>query len=94
MNFSPSGVLGVGWRATRPDGSYAFFATVSTDGGAHFRGLQRLSSTWSPAAPPYYVAGDDTSSLALSDTHLFATWGDWRGPELEDIFWGGFRLPR
>jgi hypothetical protein len=92
--YSPEGTLGVGWRATRDNGSYAFFATVSTDGGRTFRGLQRLSSRWSPAAPVYYVAGDDTSTVTLTRDRLYAAWGDWRGPGLEDVYWGGFRLPR
>ena len=92
INFSPHGMLGVGWRATRADGSYAFYAAESPDGGRTFPHTLRLSSRFSPAAPPYYVAGDDTSTVALSDDRLYAAWGDWRAPGLEDIWWGGFSL--
>jgi hypothetical protein len=52
----------------------------------------RLSKVWSPAAPPFYVAGDDTSTVTLTNDHLYAAWGDWRGKGLEDIWWGGLRL--
>ena len=91
LAYSPTGQLGVGWRATRTDGTYAFYAAASTDGGRTFSTL-RLSRTWSPPAPSYYVAGDDTSTITLTRTHLYAAWGDWRGKGLEDIWWGGFRL--
>lgn len=94
IGFSPDGDLGVGWRATRPDGSYAFYAAASADGGKTFYGQLRLSRKWSPPAPEYYVAGDDTSTVALSRDHLYAAWGDWRGAELEDVWWGGFALRR
>ncbi|HEU5035004.1 MAG TPA: sialidase family protein [Mycobacteriales bacterium] len=92
--YSPSGILGVGWRATRSDGSYAFYAAVSANSGASFLGLRRLSHRWSPPAPPYYVAGDDTSTVTVTRDHLYAAWGDWRGSGLEDVYWGGFPLPR
>jgi hypothetical protein len=94
LAYSPTGVLGVGWRATRADGSYAFYVAASSDQGSSFLGLRRLSSRWSPAAPEYYVAGDDTSTVTLTATHLFAAWGDWRGGGLEDVYWGGVALPR
>ena len=48
---------------------------------------------FSPQAPPFYVAGDDTSTVALSDRRLVAAWGDWRGQGLEHIAWGGYSLP-
>ena len=92
IGFSPDGALGVGWRATKPDGSYAFYAADSLDGGRTFPHTLRLSKRFSPAAPPYYVAGDDTSTVALDGDHLYAAWGDWRGDGLEDIWWGGFTL--
>ena len=92
IGFSPDGALGVGWRATRDDGSYAFYASESLDGGRTFPHTLRLSKKFSPKAPPYYVAGDDTSSVALSNHRLYAAWGDWRGDGLEDIWWGGFDL--
>jgi hypothetical protein len=92
IGFSPDGDLGVGWRATKDDGSYAFYAATSADGGQSFPHQLRLSRSWSPPAPPYYVAGDDTSTLALSRNRLYAAWGDWRGSGLEDVWWGGFAL--
>ncbi|HEX4654768.1 MAG TPA: sialidase family protein [Mycobacteriales bacterium] len=92
IGFAPNGALGVGWRATKTNGSYAFYAADSLDGGRTFPHTLRLSKTFSPAAPPYYVAGDDTSTVALSNDKLYAAWGDWRGDGLEDVWWGGFTL--
>lgn len=92
IGFAPDGHLGVGWRATRADGSYAFYAAASRTGGKDFYATMRLSSGWSPPAPDYYVAGDDTSTLALSNVALYGAWGDWRGTGLEDVWWGGFTL--
>ncbi|MBV9293594.1 MAG: hypothetical protein JO222_14190 [Frankiales bacterium] len=91
--FAPNGTFGVGWRATRPDGSYAFYVAASHNRGQTFLGLRRLSSRWSKPAPDYYVAGDDTSTIALSNHMLYGAWGDWRGKGLEDVFWGGSPLP-
>src|SRR5205085_5003177 len=34
MAYSPTGVLGIGWRGQNPDGSYGFYAAVSSDHGA------------------------------------------------------------
>jgi hypothetical protein len=92
LAYSPTGQLGVGWRATRPDGSYAFVAAASNNDGRTFYAQVQLSSGWSPAAPPYYVAGDDTSTVTLTRHDLYAAWGDWRGGHLEDVWWGGLRL--
>src|SRR5438270_2396889 len=93
IGFSPNGALGVGWRGTKSDGAYAFFAASSTDGGQTFVHQLQLSKKFSPPAPPFYVAGDDTSTVALSDRRLVAAWGDWRGQGLEHIAWGGYSLP-
>ena len=92
IGFSSNGALGVGWRATRNDGSYAFYAAGSLDGGQTFPHTLRLSNKFSPAAPPYYVAGDDTSTVAVNGNKLYAAWGDWRGDGLEDVWVGGFAL--
>ena len=92
IGFSPAGALGVGWRATRDDGSYAFYVSGSSDGGRTFPHTLRLSRHYSPAAPSYYVAGDDTSTVAVSGNKVYAAWGDWRGDGLEDVWWGGFTL--
>jgi len=94
IGYAPNGQLGIGWRATRADGSYAFYGAASSDGGKDFYATLRLSTRWSPAAPEYYVAGDDTSSVALSNNRLLGAWGDWRGSGLEDVWWGGFTLRR
>ncbi len=74
--FSPTGDVGVGWRATRSDGSYAFFATVSTDGGASFQGLHRLAGgghrplrrTTSPATTPRRSRSPATGSTPRGAT--------------------------
>ena len=81
-----------GRRATKSDGSYAFYAAASLDGGRTFPHTLRLSKRFSPQAPPYYVAGDDTSSVAVNGNKLYAAWGDWRGDGLEDVWLGGFTL--
>lgn len=92
IGFSPDGTLGVGWRGTKDDGSYAFYAAASLDGGRTFPHTLRLSKRFSPQAPPYYVAGDDTSSIAVNGNRLYAAWGDWRADGLEDVWLGGFTL--
>ena len=92
IGFSPDGSLGVGWRGTKDNGSYAFYAAASLDGGRTFPHTLRLSKRFSPAAPPYYVAGDDTSTVAVNGNKLYAAWGDWRSDGLEDIWLGGFTL--
>ena len=94
LAISPTGVVGAGWRAERSDRTYDFWAAVSYDKAKTFSKPIRLSRAVSPPAPPYYAAGDDTSTVALSKTHLYAAWGDWRGGHLEDIWWGGFALAR
>ncbi|MDP9102328.1 MAG: glycoside hydrolase [Actinomycetota bacterium] len=90
LAFSPGGVLGVGWRATHSDGTYAFYGAVSYDGGRSFT-MRRLSAADSPATDKLWVAGDDTSAVWLTDDRFYATWGDWRGGSLQ-TWWGGFAL--
>jgi hypothetical protein len=87
--FSPTGILGAGWKATAPDGSYTYVAAVSSDGGATFGAPVRISSASSPPPSPYVPAGDDTTSIALTADRLYAAWGDWRGGSLQ-TWWGGF----
>lgn len=94
MAYSPQGVLGLGWRAQYPDKSYAFFGAVSTDHGRTLTRAIQISRVHSPQAQPYYVAGDDTSTIAVTKTHLYGAWGDWRGGGLENVWWGGFPLPK
>jgi hypothetical protein len=90
--FSPSGTLGVVWRAQYPDTSYDTWATTSADGGRTFSMPTRLNSRRSPA-PNWYlrVGGDDTTGLALSRGQLITAWGDWRGSHGEDVWWS--RVP-
>jgi hypothetical protein len=89
LAFSPTGVLAVGWKAAAPDGSYAYYATVSYDGGRSFAPPVRISRAPSPAPDPVVPAGDDTTSVAVLGGHLYAAWGDWRGKNLQ-TWWGGF----
>jgi len=88
--YSSRGIVGVGWRGTKSDGSYGFYAAVSRDSAKTWR-LHRISRSDSPSNDPLWVAGDDTSSVVLTDTMLFAAWGDWRGSELH-TWWGGAPL--
>jgi hypothetical protein len=89
--FSSTGVLGAGWKATAADGSYAYYAAVSFDGGRSFGSPIRISSAASPPPDPYFPAGDDTTSVVLASGRLYAVWGDWRGNNLQ-TWWGGFAL--
>lgn len=93
LGFSPQGVLGVGWRAQHSDGTYDFWAAVSYDHGKTLSRLTKISRASSPKSDPYNIGGDDTSSIAISATTLYAAWGDWRGG-LADIWFGGLSLQR
>ena len=75
--YGSRGALGVMWRTTYPDGSYATWAAVSPTGTARFASPVRLSSKNSPG-PVTQVAGDDASFVALDATTLHAAWGDRR----------------
>jgi photosystem II stability/assembly factor-like uncharacterized protein len=88
--FSRVGVLGVGWRATKSDGSYGFYGAASYNGGKTFV-IKRISRADSPPTDRLWVAGDDTSAIAVANGRLYATWGDWRGGGLQ-TWWGGFPL--
>lgn len=90
IDYSRSGVLGVGWRGVTSDGSYGFYVAVSHDNGATWR-MHRLSAADSPSNDAVWVAGDDTSAVTLTGSMLYAAWGDWRGHELH-TWWGGVAL--
>jgi hypothetical protein len=92
IEYSPTGVLGVGWRATNSDGSYGFYGAVSYDSGTTWS-VQRISRQDSPTTDPLWVAGDDTSAITLAHSRFYATWGDWRGGGLH-TWWGGFATRR
>jgi hypothetical protein len=89
MAYSPNGVLGVGWRSTKGNG-YGFYGAVSYDHGLTFT-VHRISKADSPPTDPLWVAGDDTSTIALTSTMFYASWGDWRGGSLQ-TWWGGFPI--
>jgi hypothetical protein len=86
--------MALGWRAQRSDGSYDFWVSVTDRRGRTFAAPTRLSTQMSPA-PNFYLTlgGDDTSGIALTDDHLYATWGDWRGSSGEEIYLAGLPLP-
>jgi hypothetical protein len=90
LDWNRDGVLGIGWRGTRPDGSYGFWGAVSFDAGRHFA-VRRLSKADSPKNTGVWVAGDDTSAIWLTRDRLYASWGDWRTGSLQ-TYWGGFRF--
>lgn len=92
MEYSRSGVLGIGWRATQSDGSYGFYGAASYDGGTTFS-VKRISRADSPPNDRIWVAGDDTSAMTIANGRLYATWGDWRGGSLQ-TWWGGFPLKK
>ncbi|MFL6238285.1 MAG: sialidase family protein [Actinomycetes bacterium] len=89
MAYSPSGVLGVGWRSTKGKG-YGFYGAVSYDHGSTFT-VRRISAQDSPPTDPLWVAGDDTSTITLTQHMFYASWGDWRGGSLQ-TWWGGFPI--
>ena len=89
MAYSPSGVLGVGWRSTNGN-RYGFYGAVSYDHGQTFT-VHRISKQDSPPTDPLWVAGDDTSTVVLTDHMFYASWGDWRGGSLQ-TWWGGFPI--
>jgi hypothetical protein len=88
LDWSPDGVLGIGWRGTTGSGDYGFWGAVSFDDGRHFT-VRRISKVDSPKSTGIWVAGDDTSAIWLTKDRFYATWGDWRTGALQ-TFWGGF----
>lgn len=75
INYSPTGVLGVGYKTQYSDGSFDFWADISYDGGLTFGAPIRVSHARSPAEP---FGGDDFSYVALDKRYLYATWADLR----------------
>jgi hypothetical protein len=88
---SPSGVVGVGWVTVNADKSFDYWAAISRDAGSTFDAPVRLSSAASPAVDPLLIAGNDTTSVWLSSSELYAAWGDMRSGHL-DVWWAGFPL--
>jgi hypothetical protein len=89
LAYSPTGVLGVGWRSTKGN-RYGFYGAVSYDNGQTFT-IHRISTHDSPPTDPLWVAGDDTSTIVLTKDRFLASWGDWRGGSLQ-TWWGGFPI--
>ena len=89
LDWSPEGVLGLGWRGTTSNG-YGFWGAVSYDAGAHWT-VHRISKGDSAPSSGLWVAGDDTSAVWVTKDRFYATWGDWRGGSLQ-TWWGGFPL--
>lgn len=92
LDWSPEGVLGIGWRAALPNGDYGFWGAVSFDDGKTFSS-RRISTKDSPKNTGVWVAGDDTSAIWLTHDRFYATWGDWRSGNLQ-TYWGGFTFHR
>jgi hypothetical protein len=90
LAFGPKGTLGALWRTEYADGSYDVFAATARPGHP-FSAPVRLNSAVSPAPQPYYVAGDDFSTVMLTDSTLYGAWGDWRSGHM-DAWWGGLPL--
>ncbi|MCW2671131.1 MAG: hypothetical protein JWO27_3028 [Frankiales bacterium] len=88
LDWSPEGVLGIGWRGATSDGDYGFWGALSFDDGRHFT-VTRISKADSPKDQGVWVAGDDTSAIWLTHDRFYAAWGDWRTGSLQ-TYWGGF----
>jgi hypothetical protein len=93
MAYSPTGTLGIMWRASQAAGPmfstpFLVWTTISSDGGATFATPLQVSAAASPPNPPgtFDAAGDDYSGLAFGQDRLFVSWADRRGP-------GGERAP-
>jgi hypothetical protein len=77
--YGPTGALGAVWRTEYAGGSFDVWAAVAPKGDARFGAPVRLSSARSPG--PVAPGGDDASDVVLTDTTLYAAWGDQRsGP--------------
>jgi hypothetical protein len=59
---------------------YSVWAAVSPDGGAHFSKPLKISKADSPAPQPFLPngIGDDFSFIAMSSTHVYVAWADYR----------------
>lgn len=78
INYSPTGVLGVGYKTVYADGTYEYWAAVSYDGGRTFAAPLRLSHAVSPPEGPDHNGSDDFSYVSLDRRYLYAAWADMR----------------
>ena len=79
MKYSRWGVIGLVWKAVYPDQTFDLWSTVSKDAGRTFTPLIRISGARSVPRPYYRsIDNDDNDSIDMSQTDLFAIWGDSR----------------
>ena len=78
MKYSPTGVLGIIYKAAYPDRSFDMWSAVSKDGGHTFSTV-RVSHAISPTYindRGNFMFGDDLSSMDIDNDFLYVVWGD------------------
>ena len=78
MKYSPTGNLGLIWKAAYPDGTFDQWSSVSLDGGHTFKTV-RVSHSLSPECVRdrcNFMMGDDLSSMDIDSKFLYVVWGD------------------
>lgn len=78
MKYSPTGVLGMIYKAQYPDRTFDMWSAASKDGGHTFTTV-RVSHAVSPAYDPKrgnFMYGDDLSTMDISKDFLYVVWGD------------------
>lgn len=81
INYSPSGVLALMWRAISADGTYEIYSAASRDGGADFSRPLRVSQHPSPFRIDERAGGwfgDDLQDLVVNGDNVYMVWGDSR----------------
>lgn len=75
-------------QAAGPLSPYNVWAAISDDGGATFTAPLQVSRGNSPAPQEFlpFGIGDDFSFLALSGTHAFVAWADYRPGDRQGFF--------
>jgi hypothetical protein len=75
-------------QAAGPPSPYNVWAAISEDGGATFSAPLKVSKKDSPAPQPFlpFGVGDDFSFIALSGTHAFVGWADYRPGDRQGFF--------
>jgi hypothetical protein len=75
---SPTGDMGMVWKAVYPDGKFDEWSSVSVDGGPSFKTV-RVSHALSPEGVRdrcNFMMGDDLSSIDIDSKFLYVVWGD------------------